>query len=39
MAIDSIFRIASQSKALTSAVILSLVEEGKLGATDPTDDG
>ena len=32
---DSIFRIASQSKALTSAVILSLMEEGKLGINDP----
>jgi CubicO group peptidase (beta-lactamase class C family) len=32
---DSIFRIASQSKALTSVVILSLMEEGKLGLNDP----
>ena len=32
---DSIFRIASQSKALTSTVILSLMEDGKLGLTDP----
>ena len=32
---DTIFRIASQTKALTSAAILSLVEEGKLAVTDP----
>ena len=32
---DSIFRIASQTKALTSVVILSLLEEGKLGLSDP----
>ena len=31
---DAIFRIASQSKALTSAVVLSLMEEGKLGLND-----
>lgn len=35
MSMDTIFRIASQSKALTSAVILSLMEEGKLGINDP----
>ncbi len=35
MAADSIFRIASQSKALTSAGILVLMEEGKLSLTDP----
>jgi CubicO group peptidase (beta-lactamase class C family) len=34
MTTDAIFRIASQSKALTSAVILSLMEEGKLSVTD-----
>jgi CubicO group peptidase (beta-lactamase class C family) len=32
---DSIFRIASQTKALTSVVILSLVEEGKIALGDP----
>ena len=32
---DAIFRIASQSKALTSAVILSLMEEGRLGINEP----
>jgi CubicO group peptidase (beta-lactamase class C family) len=35
MATDDIFRIASQSKALTSVVILSLMEEGRLGLNDP----
>src|SRR5215470_15209879 len=35
MATDAIFRIASQTKALTSVAILSLVEEGKVGLTDP----
>lgn len=32
---EAIFRIASQSKALTSVAILSLVEEGKLALNDP----
>jgi CubicO group peptidase (beta-lactamase class C family) len=35
MATDTIFRIASQSKAITSVAILSLVEEGKIGINDP----
>ena len=35
MATDTVFRIASQTKALTSVAILSLVEEGRLGLTDP----
>lgn len=35
MTTDTIFRIASQTKALTSAAALMLVEEGKLGLTDP----
>lgn len=35
MVIDSMFRIASQTKALTSVVILSLMEEGKLNLNDP----
>jgi CubicO group peptidase (beta-lactamase class C family) len=34
MTTDSIFRIASQSKALTSVVILSLLEEGRLALGD-----
>ena len=32
---DAIFRIASQSKAITSAAIMMLVEEGKVGIGDP----
>ena len=32
---DMIFRIASQSKAITSAAVLMLVEEGKIAITDP----
>ena len=32
---DTIFRIASQTKAITSVAILSLMEEGKLSLTDP----
>ncbi len=35
MAPDSIFRIASQTKAITSVAVLSLMEEGKLGLSDP----
>ena len=35
MTTDTIFRIASQTKALTSAAILVLMEDGKLGVTDP----
>jgi len=35
MAPDTIFRIASQTKAVTSVAILSLMEEGKLTLTDP----
>src|SRR5438132_8611020 len=35
MTTDAIFRIASQTKALTSAAILSLMEEGKIGLNDP----
>src|SRR4051794_1637471 len=32
---DAIFRIASQSKAITSTAILALVEEGKIALDDP----
>lgn len=32
---DTIFRIASQTKAITSTAILMLVEEGKIGLNDP----
>src|SRR3954463_16048944 len=35
MAANTIFRIASQTKAITSVAILSLMEEGKLSLTDP----
>jgi len=35
MTTDTIFRIASQTKAITSTAVLSLVEEGKLTLTDP----
>ena len=35
MTSDTIFRIASQSKAITSAAILTLVEEGKIAIADP----
>jgi CubicO group peptidase (beta-lactamase class C family) len=34
----TIFRIASQSKAITSAAVLSLVEEGKIGINQPVGD-
>ena len=34
MTTDTIFRIASQTKALTSVAILSLMEEGKVGLND-----
>src|SRR5215470_1750339 len=35
MTTDTIFRIASQTKAITSVAILTLVEEGKIAITDP----
>ena len=35
MKTDTIFRIASQSKAFTSVAAMMLVEEGKIGLTDP----
>ena len=35
MTMDTIFRIASQTKALTSVAVLSLFEEGKLSLGDP----
>jgi CubicO group peptidase (beta-lactamase class C family) len=38
MATNTIFRIASQTKAFTSAAILALVEEGKIGLTQPAGD-
>src|SRR5262245_63244615 len=35
MTADTIFRIASQTKALTSVAVLTLVEEGKIAISDP----
>jgi CubicO group peptidase (beta-lactamase class C family) len=35
MAMDTIFRIASQTKAFTSTAVLQLMEEGRLGLADP----
>jgi len=35
MKMDTIFRIASQSKAITSAAIMMLVEEGRIGLSEP----
>jgi CubicO group peptidase (beta-lactamase class C family) len=35
MTTDAIFRIASQSKAITSTAVMMLVEEGKIGLADP----
>jgi len=35
MKTDTIFRIASQSKALTSVAVMMLVEEGRIGLGDP----
>ncbi len=35
MRVGSIFRIASQSKSITSAAIMMLVEEGRVGLGDP----
>jgi CubicO group peptidase (beta-lactamase class C family) len=32
---DTIFRIASQTKALTSVAVMMLVEEGRVGLSDP----
>jgi CubicO group peptidase (beta-lactamase class C family) len=32
---NTIFRIASQTKAITSTAVLALVEEGKIGLTEP----
>ena len=35
MAMNTVFRIASQTKAFTSTAILALVEEGKIGINEP----
>jgi CubicO group peptidase (beta-lactamase class C family) len=38
MTTDTMFRIASQTKAITSAAILALVEEGRVGLTSPASE-
>lgn len=38
MTADTIFRIASQTKALTSVAILALVEEGRIGLSTPVGE-
>jgi CubicO group peptidase (beta-lactamase class C family) len=38
MTVDTLFRIASQTKAITSAAVLMLVEEGKVGLDQPVSD-
>ena len=38
MTVDTIFRIASQTKAITSTAVLMLVEEGKVGLDQPVGD-
>lgn len=35
---DTLFRIASQTKAFTSTAVLALVEEGKIGINEPVGD-
>jgi methyl acetate hydrolase len=37
MAVDSMFRIASMTKAITSFALMQLVEQGKIGLEDPVD--
>jgi len=37
LAPDAIFRIASMTKAVTSAALMQLVEQGRLGLDDPVD--
>ncbi len=38
MTVDAIFRIASQTKAITSTAVLMLVEEGRIGLDQPVSD-
>ncbi len=38
MTADTVFRIASQTKAFTSTAVLALMEEGKIGITEPVSD-
>lgn len=35
MTTNTLFRIASQTKAITSAAVMSLIEEGKIGINEP----
>ena len=35
MTVNTVFRIASQTKAITSTAIMALVEEGKIGLNEP----
>ena len=35
MTVNTVFRIASQTKAITSTAVLALVEEGKIGLKEP----
>ncbi|MEO8467871.1 MAG: serine hydrolase domain-containing protein [Gammaproteobacteria bacterium] len=37
MAVDSMFRIASMTKAVTSLALMQLIEQGKLGVDDPVE--
>ena len=38
MTSDTIFRIASQTKAFTSTAVLALIEDGKVGINEPVSD-
>ncbi|HZL95321.1 MAG TPA: serine hydrolase domain-containing protein [Vicinamibacterales bacterium] len=38
LTVDSMFRIASMTKAITSLALMQLVEQGKLGIEDPVDE-
>jgi CubicO group peptidase (beta-lactamase class C family) len=38
MTMDTVFRIASQTKAFTSTAVLALMEDGKIGLTEPVSD-
>src|SRR5215216_4362578 len=37
LAADSLFRIASMTKAVTSAALMQLVEQGRIGLDDPAE--
>ena len=38
MTLDSVFRIASMTKAITGAAVMQLVEEGRIGLDQPMGD-